>query len=441
MTHKKVLVITYYWPPAGGIAVQRVTKFCKYLSEFGWEPIILTIKDGNFENVDNTLLSDIENVKNVYRSSSIEPHTLYKVIGKLITPKKSRTQKPGTNTPKRTGFATFSEYIRLNVFIPDTRIGWLPSACRRANKIIAKYKPDLIFSTAPPYTPHLIAMKLHKNHSIPWVADFRDPWVESTLYNTVKRLKIVKTINRQLERKVISNASALVFTGPGLRDHYMKDTGIDFSLKANIITNGYDPSDVQIKTTGNPDKFYITYFGSLYFRRFNAHIFQLLARLIKNNRDIADTLCMRFIGNIDIEVQQFIKQLIPENNLVFYDYIPYKEAVKELLAPQLLLLIIDRVPFNDNITLGKVFDYLATGNPILGIGPPNGDTAKIIQSANAGKLFDYDDEFPIENFILEKHKMWKENHLRSEHMDLKIYERKYLTEKLASVFDKITGDI
>jgi len=303
------------------------------------------------------------------------------------------------------------------------------------------HKPDIIFSTAPPYTPHLIAMKLHQRHGIPWVADFRDPWVESTLYNTVKRLKIVKTINRHLERKVISRASALVFTGRGLKDHYIEDTGIDFSDKANIITNGYDPADLPENMSRPVDKFYITYFGSLYFRRFDAGIFEILSRLIKNKKSIADKLCLRFIGSVDVEVKHFLTKAIPGENLMFYDYIPYKEALKQLATPQLLLLMIDKVPFNDNITLGKVFDYLPTGNPVLGIGPPQGDTAQIVRETNSGKIFDYDDDTSIENFLLEKFQDWKENNLGKQQKALKMYERRSLTEKLASIFNNTLGKI
>jgi len=205
MSAKTVLIVTYYWPPAGGIAVQRITKFCKYLTDFGWNPIILTVDNGNFESVDESLLHDIAHIKHVYRTSSIEPHNFYNFIDGLV--KRKSTNNPGNSNklPKRSIYTTFSDYIRLNLFIPDSRIGWLFNAFRCGKRIIEEYNTDLIFSTAPPYTSHLVALKLHKHSGIPWVADFRDPWVESTLYNTVKRLGIVKTINKRLERKVKIN--------------------------------------------------------------------------------------------------------------------------------------------------------------------------------------------------------------------------------------------
>ncbi|NOZ54612.1 MAG: glycosyltransferase family 4 protein [Gammaproteobacteria bacterium] len=435
---KNVLIITYYWPPAGGIAVQRITKFCKHLTEFGWRPIILTVRNGNYESIDNSLIDDIVHIENVYHAYSIEPHIFYNKIGSLIKTTKKDSRSPSIKHPKRSKYATFADYIRLNLFIPDSRIGWLHNAYRCGQKIIKTHKPDLIFSTAPPYTPHLIAMKLHKHSGIPWIADFRDPWVESTLYNTVKRLGLVKAINRRLERKVVSNATALTFTGPKLRDHYINDSKYDFSKKAHVITNGYDTQDIPETITSTSGRFYITYFGSLYTRRFHPAFFQTLSQLIKTNQELSNNLCLRFIGNVDTEIKSTLSSIIPNNNLKFDNYIPYKNAIKRLYAPQLLLLIIDKVPFNDNITLGKVFDYLPTGNPIIGIGPTKGDTALIIQSTKTGKVFDYNDQQSIEKYIIEKYNRWKEGNLHSSPCNLSTFHRINLTKHLADIFDRTT---
>ena len=168
----KVLIVTYYWPPSGGISVQRIVKFSKYMPAFGWEPIILTVDYGSYSQIDQSYLKDIEQIQNVHRAISLEPHWIYN----KIRPKQRKSS--GKSTKKSSaGRLTrvidwVADFIRLNIFIPDARIGWYPGAVREGLKIIAQEKPALIFSTAPPFTSHLIAKKLHQKSGLPWVADF-----------------------------------------------------------------------------------------------------------------------------------------------------------------------------------------------------------------------------------------------------------------------------
>jgi len=434
---KKVLIITYYWPPAGGIGVQRIAKFCKYLPECGWEPIVLTVNSENYERKDTSLLSDIKNISNIYRTTSLEPHIIYNFFDTHL---RGKTKvKPTTRKIKRSRFRYFAEYIRLNLFIPDTRIGWLYNGYRRGKQLIQEHKPDLIFSTAPPYTPHLLALKLHKASSTPWIADFRDPWIENTVYNTVKRLKLAISINRYLEKRVLTNASALTFTGPQLKDLYMRNTGRHHEAKAHVITNGYDPEDWLNRQNKQTEQFYITYFGSLYKQRFHSRFFIVLGKLINSNPTLKEKLSLRFIGTIDDELKTYISKHIPKKNLKISDYVPYKEAIELLLQPQLLLLIIDNVPFNETITLGKVFDYLPTRNPILGIGPLNCDTANIIRETNTGYFFDYDDDIGVKKYILDAFNNWQTNNLSLKKRNLESFYRRELTKKLSQIFNKVTG--
>lgn len=434
---KQVLIITYYWPPAGGIAVQRITKFCKYLNQFGWNPIVLTVENGNYENIDHSLENDIKHVSKVYRTISYEPHLLYNCINSIFKKNKKSNTEPKTFQQSRLN--TIAEYIRLNLFIPDTRIGWLLNAYHQGKQIIRQHKPELIFSTAPPYTPHLVAMKLHKFSNIPWIADFRDPWVESTLYNTVNRLKPVIAANRYLERKVLNKATALTFTGTQLRDLYLTKIDKNIWNKAHVITNGYDPEDFEnIKgSETHSNKFHITYFGSLYQRRYSALVFTVIGDLIRENQDIAHNLCMRFIGSVDPTLQQKITNLIPIENVEYIPYVPYKESLSVLFQPQILLLIIDQVAHNETITLGKIFDYLPTGNPIMGVGPTNGDTAKMLNSTSAGVVYDYKDYQNVKNYILAKFSKWKKSDLKPRDVDLLDLQRNQLTRKLAVVFDNM----
>jgi hypothetical protein len=279
-------------------------------------------------------------------------------------------------------------------------------------------------------------MSLHKDSGIPWIADFRDPWVDAACYNTVKRLPFVKAINRYLEKKVVTSATALTFTGPQLRNHYINSTGKNIKNKAHVITNGYDPADIRQHEPQKMENFYISYYGSIYIRRFRNLFFNIIENLLKSNKELAKDLRLKIVGNIDNEIKTKIVTMIPNENLELHGFISYKDVIEWQQQPQVLLLLVDDVPFNENITLGKVFDYLPTGNPILGLGPANGDTALIIQSVKAGEVFDYYDRISIEKYILKQYDLWKQNKLKRNQLDLIAYQRKHLTEKLANLFNK-----
>ena len=220
---KKVLVITYYWPPAGGSGVQRVAKFCKYLGAFGWEPLVLTVRDGNYTGLDKSLLHDVEHIQTVYRAPSWEPHAVFNRLTAIRKKSANRGAAPST-TSSGGLMQTIGEYIRLNLFIPDSRIGWKPQAIRMGSALIRDARPDIIFSSAPPYTPHLIARDLKRMHGIPWVADFRDPWLENHAYNRVPRLPWVKQYNRRLEQGVLQEADCITCANPRFAGNPTKQT-------------------------------------------------------------------------------------------------------------------------------------------------------------------------------------------------------------------------
>ncbi|MCK4715587.1 MAG: glycosyltransferase, partial [Candidatus Marinimicrobia bacterium] len=205
---KKVLIITYYWPPAGGPGVQRVLKFAKYLPEFGWQPIILTVKNGEYPAIDNSLQKEIPANCKVYNTFSIEPNFVYKKFTGMGSDEKIPTAvlaAENTNWKKR-----LANWIRLNLFIPDAKIGWIPFAVRKGKKIIKAEKPDIIFSSSPPPTVHLIARKLAKWSGIKWVADFRDPWTDIYHYNDVKRSAWSLNRDKDKEKEIVTSADEII---------------------------------------------------------------------------------------------------------------------------------------------------------------------------------------------------------------------------------------
>ncbi|MFC1748188.1 glycosyltransferase [Pseudomonadota bacterium] len=432
---KNVLVVTYYWPPAGGVEVQRMVKFCKYLPKFGWNPIILTVNDGNYANTDTSYFDDIKDLKSIYRAKSLEPHSMFNALTKPL--QKKNTSK-NNNTSKANSSQSFvnklGEYVRLNLFIPDSRIGWFPNAVKMGSKIIEEYQPELILSSSPPYTVHLIARYLKNKHKLPWVVDFRDPWLENTAYNTVPRLGVVKRINHHLECKTLAQADKITTVGKNMAS--LLNSKIGCPEKIEIITNGYDHTIPPINNKQS-DTFYISHFGPIYWRRFPAAAVQAIKQLLHTSENFAANFKFRNLGAIDPQSLHCLQTELPKENLELKPYVDRSVLNNILAEPQLMLLSIEDIPHNKLIITGKIFDYITTGNPILGIGPVDGDAADIINKTNTGKMFDYANNEGIMNTILDAYYNWKEGKLQTSPQDYPDYKRENLAAKLANLMNKL----
>ena len=431
---KRVLVICYYWPPAGGVEVHRVIKFCKYLANYGWQPQILTVKDGNFASRDDGLGADVAHLSSVFRASSLEPHALFKKLsGGGRREDGGGPLTPGPLTARQRTTHKLGEYIRLNAFIPDSRIGWYPFAVRKGLEVIAAEAPDLIFSTAPPYTVHLVAKQLKKKTGLPWVADFRDPWVENFAYNTVPRLPPVRKLNGRMEMGVLADADRVICATPQQVEIQSAKRPRAERDKFHLITNGYDPEDACVAESS--DHFYLSYFGSMSLQRVPARALEVLRALCEDNNDFAKNCRLRVIGRVSSEAIDRLRAAIPEPNLILQSYIPYKELAPLKYMNQVMLVTVDTVPFNELIIPAKVFDFLPTGNPILAIAPVAGDTARLLKATGVGRAFDYEDADGMRSFILEKYAAWKSGSLGQGPTRRPEYEREALTARLASIFD------
>lgn len=434
---KKVLVISYYWPPSGGGGVQRIAKFCKYLGDNGWEPIVLTVFAGNFPSKDESLTQDVKNVNRVYLAKSWEPHSLYQNIrGKR---KQSTSDKVHTEASTISKFLDkLGEHIRLNIFVPDSRIGWYPSAVRMGSEIIRKESPNIILSSAPPYTAHLVAKKLKRKFHLPWVADFRDPWVENHAYNTVRRLPPAVWANRIMENQVIAEADEIVTVG-AVMNKLLVDKYPSQKRKFNIVSNGYDERDV-VQCSERSSKYYISHFGSLYWRRFPLDAMEVLYKLVQQDSEFSRDFQFRVYGGVDRMVKEYLLDKFHADNLNINEYVPHSELVNKLYQPQLLLLSIDQVHLNQLIVTGKLFEYIASGNPVLGVGPKDGDAAKILSETASGKMFQYNETDAIREYVLEYYRKWKNETLGKGPVDFPKYRRSSLTKKLAEVLEKCAND-
>ena len=213
---KKVLLITYYWPPAGGPGVQRVLKFAKYLPQFDWQPIVLTVENGDYPALDPSMEEEVTEDIKVFKIPIWEPHSLYKKIMRqdpqqaipvaVLSQKKNKSLK-----------SKFLYWIRANIFIPDARIGWYFNVIKEAKKIVREESVDMLYVSSPPHSLQLFGLQLKKKLGIPLISDFRDPWMDIHFYHELKRMRITTAIDTRLEKKVL-NQSDLVFTvSPALK--------------------------------------------------------------------------------------------------------------------------------------------------------------------------------------------------------------------------------
>ena len=390
---KKVLVVTYYWPPAGGPGVQRVLKFIKYLAEFGWQPIVLTVKCGEYHAIDESLDDEISETVKIYKTNAIEPHKLYKKFSGM---KQTENVPYGVLVEKNISWKKrLSFWIRANLFIPDARIGWIPFAVKKGKKIIENHKIDVIFSSAPPPTVHLISKKLSKWSGIKWVADFRDPWTGIYYFEDYNRLAISKKIDEALERSVLKSADAVssVSNLDVEEDYVLK---VPNKQKYFYIPNGYDESDfkdysVSDSFHSNSNKFNIMHLGTVSEERNPKNLFKAIKKLNNNKLINQENFSVTFVGNIEPSIiEEYMNHNI-EKYITLIPYVSHEKIFTYMKGCTILLLLITNTNRNKGIVPGKTFEYLRSGKPLLVFGSVDGEVANIVNKTKAGNVINYED--------------------------------------------------
>ena len=389
---KKVLIITYYWPPAGGSGVQRWLKFTKYLPKYDWKPIIYTPENPYFEVKDEALLSDIHSDVEVWKTPIWEPYTLKdKLFGKG-----SASQSAGVISNKKTLKNKVLNWLRGNIFIPDPKVYWVKPSIKILLKKIKKEGIKYIITTGPPHSMHLIALGLKKEMpSLKWIADFRDPWSELDLLDEFHLSNNSRKRHKNLEKEVLQTAD-LTLT---VSETWVKDLKQLGGSRVELITNGYDAADFELKTKTN-DKFIIGHYGLLNHLRNPKNLWKALANLCDENTEFNDKLEIHLSGNIDVEVLGEIEsytQLI--NKVKQLGYITHNQVLDQYNEADLLLLLLFNSKSGVGNYPGKIFEYFAAQKPILAFGPDRSDTQSLISVSQAGSYFTYEEQ-NIKNEIL-----------------------------------------
>ncbi|HEX2934118.1 MAG TPA: glycosyltransferase [Bacteroidales bacterium] len=429
---KKVLIITYYWPPAGGSAVYRWLKFTKYLREFGWEPVIYTAENGEYPELDPANEKDIPQDITILKQPIWEPYSAYK---KFIGQKKTDKVNVGFLSEKKKPALTerISVWVRGNFFIPDARKFWIKPSVKFLTQWLKDNPLDAIISSGPPHSMHLIAMGLKKKLNLPWIADFRDPWTKIDFYNELKLTWFANRKHHRLEKKVVTSADYIVAVGSQMQ-HEFEEIG---ARKAMTITNGYDTADKPNIPGGTDTKFTLAHFGTINKARNPEVLWKVLSTLTKENKAFADDLEIKFIGRIDQAVRDTIEkyELTPYLNKI--DFLPHHEVLTMQRQSQVLLLLINNTHNAGGILTGKFFEYLASERPIIGIGPEEGDVASILNSAEAGKMVGFENAEKLRDTLLAYYELYKQGKLAISSSNIAPYSRYELTRKLSGILNEI----
>ncbi len=420
---KKILIITYYWPPCGGVGVQRWLRFIKYLPQYGWEPVVLTTTDGDYPAIDRSLLADVSKDIKVIRTKTPTFGNLYKKVGESKVPYGSLEINSTDSRLKK-----LSIWIRLNLVIPDARRIWNRFAFQAARQELLAYKYDALITTGPPHSTHLVGLKLKKKFNINWLADFRDPWTQMGYLKNVKQLKLTSYFDKQLENKVVKNCDVVITAS--------QKTMVDLNCssdKIHLITNGFDPQNYQeIKKEKVDDNFNLNYFGTL--PPESNPISTLKAILQLNKRGMTD-IKMNFWGNKSEEVIEQLNKLDDSRIVKFHQHTSHQRAIELMSNSSMLLLMINNVKNNKGIIPAKIFEYMGSGVTILGVGPTESESAKILKETGSGEMFQYDDIGGIADYIETVYDLWKKGKKISP-KDIAKYSCVKLTEKLNLVLEK-----
>ncbi|GAA4898730.1 glycosyltransferase family 4 protein [Flaviramulus aquimarinus] len=422
---KNVLIITYYWPPAGGPGVQRWLKFVKYLPDFNITPIVYVPEKPNYPLIDKSLVSEVSNGITILKHPINEP---YKWAG-LFSKKTSKTISKGiiADNKQQSFIEKIMLFVRGNFFVPDARVGWVKPSVNYLSEYIQKENIETIITTGPPHSLHLIGLKLKEKLGVKWLADFRDPWTTIGYHKQLKLTASSKAKHESLEKQVLNAADQIIVTSFTTKNEFQQLT----KRPITVITNGYDNESSEVFKLDS--KFTLSHIGSLLSKRNPEILWKALSNLVNENADFSKDFQLNFIGSVSENVMASVEK----NNLSDYinniGYVSHKEAIDFQKKSQILLLIEINSKDTKCIIPGKLFEYMISNRPIVAIGPKGADVEKIIKETNTGSYFNYDDNESLKRIILEHYKAFQNKTLQSHPIGLQKYHRKSLTQMLSKL--------
>lgn len=425
---RRVLIITYYWPPSGGSGVQRWLKFAKYLPEAGWEPVIFTPENPDFDLKDETLLKEIPSQLEVIKFPIWEPYQLFsKLKGK------SKTHPGRLLEQKEKGFLEKAAiWARANLLVPDPRVFWVKPSVKFLTDLAKDGQFQAVITTGPPHSMHLIGLELKRKTGLPWIADFRDPWSQWEFLDTLPMSSLVRKKHEQLEQKVLKEADAVLTISPT----FQRDLGKLAHRKIDLLTNGYDPADIPVGFSPKEKegrKLHLVYSGIIDAIR---NPIPLMEAMKAEFEESGDQVEWTFVGKVSEQVHAFVSaDPWLKQRIHFAGYVSHGEVFGFYAKADVLVLILTDTKNAQGNIPGKLFEYLATGVPVLALGDPKGDSAAILQDAGAGAVLEHTDQSAIQKQL---RSLFQSTGTLAKAKGLEAYSRKNLSVQLAKILDEHT---
>ena len=425
---KKLLIITYYWPPAGGPGVQRWLKFVKYLPEFNIQPIVYIPENPTYPIIDNGLQSEVSDKAIILKNKIFEPYGLASFFGK------SKTKKISSGIISNQKKQSFVEktllWVRGNLFIPDARFLWVKPSVKYLKKYIEENNIDTIATSGPPHSLHLIGLQLKKEVNIKWFADFRDPWTTIGYHKALKLSSYANKKHKALEKLVLTSADTIIVTSKTTKTEFQAIT----SKPIEVITNGYDEEKIEKQPLD--EKFTLAHIGSFLSERNPRIIWQALQELVIENPDFKNDFRLKLIGATSQEVLDTIASFQLNEYIQNLGYVSHQEAVEHQRKSQVLLLIEINSTATKSIIPGKLFEYMVSERPIIAIGPEGSDFAEIITTTNTGVFFTYNEKEKLKAQLLKYYQEYQNQNLKVHAVGLQQYSRKSLTQQLVQILNR-----
>lgn len=433
MSDKKVLIIAYYWPPSGGSGVQRWLKFVKYLPVYGWTPYVFTPENPSFAVRDESLLKDVPEEAEVLHFPIWEPYEVFLALSKF-TGGQPRAARPTdlVSTGKRSLFQRVSTWVRGNLFIPDPRVFWVRPSVKFLAEFLKANGIRTIVTTGPPHSLHLIGLKLKRRDPLlHWVADFRDPWSEWGFLDTLQAGTWARRRHKKLERTVLQTADEVITITP----FYVRQFSSLGGRPVHLLTNGFDEDDFKTLTLTRPAQFTIRHIGIVNEKCDPRPFMQAVRAAMMTDADFAANTVVEYIGEVHPQFRADV-QASPELNRVtrFPGSVPHKQLLNIYGTSSLLVLVLTGYKDAEGYMPGKLFEYLATGLPVLGVGPEHGDAAHLLSTSGAGQMLDGSRQEQLRDVLLRAFRDWRQASAQVSRHDYGAYSRRAITGKLTELF-------
>jgi glycosyltransferase involved in cell wall biosynthesis len=429
---KKVLIITYYWPPSGGSGVQRWLKFVKYLPSYGWTPYIFTPENPSFDIKDESLFHDVPPEAEVIHFPIWEPYSLFLSLSRIFGGSRSAKPTELVKMKKQSSFQTISIWIRGNLFVPDPRKFWVNPSAKFLNSFLSDNKINTIITTGPPHSLHLIGLKLKKkNPALTWIADFRDPWSEWGLLDSLAVGKRARARHARLEQKVLASADEIITITP----FYVRRFSVLSNRNVKLLTNGFDETDFGKMKLEKSAQFIIRHIGIINEKCDPRPFMNAVVDAVSQDNQLAEKIKIEFIGEVHPEFRRFVAEnTVLRKFTIFSGSIPHKDLMRVYGSSSLLLLILTGYKNAEGYMPGKLFEYIATGLPIMAIGPEDGDAAALLRETASGTMIGSDRKDEIKTRLIEEFERWNSGFEKKDPSASALkYSRKAITSELVKL--------